>query len=112
LSDLEKKRRSHNHQITPGKHPMILIYMDIISLVPIKNFDNNRYFMIFECNKTKFITIYFIKTKNEITDCFIYFKKHYKYIDLNWIIKYFYDNNDRKYIAGRFQKFLFKLEIL
>jgi hypothetical protein len=53
---------------------MAFIYLDIIGPISIKSFDNNYYFIIFEYNKTKFIIIYFIKTKNEIINYFIYFK--------------------------------------
>jgi hypothetical protein len=53
---------------------MAFIYSDIINFILIKNFNNNCYFIIFEYNKIKFVIVYFIKVKNEITDYFIYFK--------------------------------------
>jgi hypothetical protein len=42
-----------------------------------------------------------MKSKKEVTDCFIYFKKYFKRLDLGWIIKQLYNNNSREYIAGR-----------
>jgi hypothetical protein len=78
-----------------------LIHSNIISLVSIKGYNSCRYFITFKYNKTKLAAVYCIKSKKEITDCFIYFKKHFERLDLGWIIKQLHDNNNKEYIAGR-----------
>jgi hypothetical protein len=50
--------------------------------VPIKNYNNCWYFVIFEYDKTKLAAIYYMKSKGEVTDCFIYFKKYFERLDL------------------------------
>jgi hypothetical protein len=49
-----------------------------------------------------------MKSKKEVTDYFIYFKKYFERLDLGWTIKQLYDNNNKEYIAGRLQKFIFE----
>jgi hypothetical protein len=80
--------------------------------MPVKGYNNYRYFVIFECDKTKLAAVYCMKSKREITDCFIYFKKYFKYLDLGWTIKQLHDNNNREYITRRLQKFIFEQDIL
>jgi len=62
---------------------MNFIYLDIISLMPIKSYNNNQYLITFKYNKFKIARVYIIKSKGEITDYFIYFKKYYERLDLN-----------------------------
>jgi hypothetical protein len=78
----KSKKRSYNHQITPGEYNIKLIHSNIIGLVPVKNYNSCRYFVIFECDKTKLAAVYYMKSKGEITDYFIYFKKHFEHLDL------------------------------
>jgi hypothetical protein len=68
--------------------------------VPVKSYNSYQYFVIFEYNKTKLAAVYCIKSKKEITDYFIYFKKYFKRPDLGWTTKRLYDNNNKEYIAG------------
>jgi hypothetical protein len=53
-----------------------------------------------------------MKSKGKITDCFIYFKKYFEHLDLGWTIKRLHDDNNKEYIAGRLQKFMFEQGIL
>jgi hypothetical protein len=53
-----------------------------------------------------------MKSKKEVTNCFIYFKKYFECIDLGWTIKRLYNNNNKEYITGRLQKFIFEQGIL
>jgi hypothetical protein len=70
------KRRSYNHYITPGRYNLELIHLDIIGLVLIRYYDNSCFFVIFEYNKTRLAVVYCMKSKKEVTDYFIYFKKY------------------------------------
>jgi hypothetical protein len=79
---------------------MELIHSDIVGLVPVKGYNSCWYFVIFEYDKTKLAAVYYIKSKREITDYFIYFKKHFERLDLGWTIKRLHNNNNREYIAG------------
>jgi hypothetical protein len=80
--------------------------------VLVKGYNNYWYFVIFEYDKTKLAAVYYMKSKKEVTDCFIYFKKYFERLDLGWIIKRLHDNNSKEYIAGRLQKFIFEQGIL
>jgi hypothetical protein len=80
--------------------------------MPVKGYNNYRYFVTFEYNKIKLAAVYCIKSKGEVTDCFIHFKKYFERLDLGWTIKRLHDNNSREYIAGRLQKFMFEQGIL
>jgi hypothetical protein len=80
---------------------MELIHSDIIGPVPVKGYNSCRYFVTFEYDKTKLAAIYYMKSKGEVTDCFIYFKKYFERLDLGWTIKRLHDNNSMDYIAGR-----------
>jgi hypothetical protein len=73
----------------------------MVGLVPVKGYNSCRYFVIFEYNKTKLAAVYCMKSKKEVTYCFIYFKKYFERLDFGWIIKQLRNNNNnRKYIAG------------
>jgi hypothetical protein len=61
---------------------MEFIHFDIIGLVPVKGYNSYRYFVIFEYNKTKLAAVYCMKSKGEVTDYFIYFKKYFGRLDL------------------------------
>jgi hypothetical protein len=61
---------------------MKLIYSDIIKPILVKDFDNFKYFVTFEYNKIKLAIIYYIKSKKEIINYFIYFKKHFERVNL------------------------------
>jgi hypothetical protein len=76
------KRKPYDHLIEPGKHNLELIYSDILGPILIKGYDSSRYIFTFTCDRSKLIKVYLIKTKGEIYDCFIHFKKHYKRPDL------------------------------
>jgi hypothetical protein len=76
------KRKPYDHLIKPGKHNLELIYSDILGLMPVKGYDGSRYILTFTYDYLKLIKVYLIKTKGEIYDCFIHFKKHYERPDL------------------------------
>src|ERR1700712_4148619 len=95
------KRRLHNHQIEPGRHKLELIYSDVVGPIPVLGFDGSRYLVTFQCDKTKFAQVYLIKSKGEVTDCFIYFKKHYERLDKGEVIRRLRDDNGGEYIAGK-----------
>jgi hypothetical protein len=100
------KRKPHNHSIEPGKHPMELVYSDVVGPIPIKGFDGSRFFVTFMCDKTKLARVYVIKSKGEVTDCFIHFKRHFERSDKGWLIKRLRDDNGGEYVAGKLHKVL------
>jgi hypothetical protein len=75
---MKGKRRPHNHLIEPGKHNIELIYSDVVGPMPVKGYDGSRYLVTFSCDCSKMSRVYLIKSKGEVTDCFIHFKKHYE----------------------------------
>jgi len=91
---------------------MELIHSDVVGPIPVKGFDGSKYFVTFECDKTKLAAVYCMKSKGEVTDCFIHFKKHFERVDLGWTIKRLHDDNGGEYIAGRLQRFIFQEGIL
>jgi len=105
------KRKPHDHLIKPGKHNLELIYSDILGPILVKDYNGSRYILTFTCDRSKLIKVYLIKTKGEIYDCFIHFKKHYKRPDLGWVIKRLYDDNTREYISEKLTNYLFKNSI-
>jgi hypothetical protein len=72
------KRKPHNHPIKPGKHNLDLVYSDVVSPIPVKGYNGSRYLITFTYNWSKLTKVYIIKTKGEVYNCFIHFKKHYK----------------------------------
>jgi hypothetical protein len=105
---MKGKRRPHNHPIEPGKHKMDLIYLDVVGPMPVKGYDGSRYLVTFSCDHSKMARVYLIKTKGEVYDCFIHFKKHNERPDLGWVIKRLRDDNGGEYISGKLQKKLFE----
>jgi hypothetical protein len=69
--------------------------------MPVKDFDSGRYFVTFQCDKTKFAQVSIIKSKGEVTDCFIHFRKHFENHEKNWRIKRLRDDNGGEYISDR-----------
>ena len=76
------KRKPHNHSIKPSKHNLDLVYLDVVGPILVKGYDGSRYLITFTYDRSKLTKVYVIKTKGEVYDCFIYFKKHYKRPDL------------------------------
>jgi hypothetical protein len=105
---MKGKRRPHNHPIEPGKHNIELIYSDVVGPMPVKGYDGSRYLVTFSCDRSKMSRVYLIKSKGEVTDCFIHFKKHYERPDLGWVINHLRDDNGSKYVSKKLQIFLFK----
>jgi hypothetical protein len=87
---------------------MDLIYSDIVGPIPVLGYNGSRYLVTFTYDYSKLIAVYLIKAKSDITDSFIYFKKYYKRLDLDWVIKCLCNNNRGEYIISKFQKVLFK----
>jgi hypothetical protein len=79
---LKGKRKPHNYPIEPGKHNLELIYSDMLGPMPVKGYDGSRYILTFTCDRSKLTKVYLIKTKGEVYDCFIHFKRHYERPDL------------------------------
>jgi Reverse transcriptase (RNA-dependent DNA polymerase) len=102
------KRKPHDHPIEPGKHNLELIYSDMLGPMPVKGYDGSRYILTFTCDRSKLTKVYIIKTKGEIYDCFIHFKKRYERPDLGWVIKRLHDDNAREYISEKLKNYLFK----
>jgi hypothetical protein len=75
--------------------------------MPVKGYDGSRYLATFTCDFTKLTSVYLIKAKGEVADCFIHFKKHHKRPDLGWVIKRLRDDNGGEYVSGKLQKALF-----
>jgi hypothetical protein len=67
--------KPHDHPIEPGQYPMDLIHSDVVGPIAVCGFDGSRYFATFQCDKTKFAAVYLMKSKGELTDCFIHFKQ-------------------------------------
>jgi hypothetical protein len=76
------KRKPYDHLIKLNKYNLELIYSDILGLILVKGYNGSRYILTFMCDRLKLTKVYLIKTKGEIYDCFIHFKKHYKRPDL------------------------------
>ena len=91
---------------------MELIHSDVVGPIYVKGYEGSRYFVTFQCDKSKLAAVYVMKSKGEVTDCFIHFKKHFERPDLGWTIKRLHDDNGGEYVAGRLQKFLFENGIL
>lgn len=106
------KRRSHNHQIKPGEHPMELVYSDVVGPIPVKGYDGSRFFVTFMCDLTKEAWVYCIKAKGEVTDCFLHYQKQNERLDKGWTIRRLHDDNGGEYIAKRLQQHLFSSGIL
>jgi Integrase core domain len=102
------KRKPHNHPIEPGKHNLDLVYSDVVGPIPVKGYDGSRYLVTFTCDRSKLTKVYVIKTKGEVYDCFIHFKKHYERPDLGWTIKRLHDDGGGEYISNKLRAFLFK----
>ena len=79
--------------------------------MPVKGYNSSRYLITFTYNRSKLIKVYLIKTKGEVYNCFIYFKKHFKRPDLGWTIKRLYNNRGGEYILNKLRIFLFKNRI-
>jgi hypothetical protein len=80
---IKGKRKPYNYFIKLGKYNLDLAYSDIISLILIKGYNSSRYLITFTYNRLKLIKVYFIKTKGEVYNYFIYFKKHFKWPNLS-----------------------------
>jgi hypothetical protein len=50
--------------------------------MPIKGYNSSRYFITFIYDWSRLSKVYVIKSRGEIFDCLMYFKKHYKRLDL------------------------------
>jgi hypothetical protein len=102
------KRKPHDHPIEPGKHNLELVYSDVVGPMPVKGYDGSRYLVTFTCDRSKLTKVYLIKTKGEVYDCFIHFKKHFERPDLGWVIKRLHDDGGGEYISNKLKAFLFK----
>jgi transposase InsO family protein len=49
-----------------------------------------------------------MKSKAEVTDCFVHFKKHFEQPDKGETIRRLRDDNGGEYIAGKLQRLLFQ----
>jgi hypothetical protein len=105
---IKGKRRPHNYSIKPGKHNLELVYLDVVSPMPVKGYNGSRYLITFTCNQSKLTKVYLIKTKGEVYDCFLYFKKYFEQPDLGWTIKRLYNDGGGEYILNKLKAFLFK----
>jgi hypothetical protein len=79
---LKGKQKPYDYPIKPGKHNLELIYSNILGPILVKGYNGSRYILTFICDRSKLIKVYFIKTKGEVYNYFIYFKRHYKRPDL------------------------------
>ena len=61
---------------------MALVHLDVVGPIPVIGYQGSWFFVIFVYNKTRLAAVYYIKTKREVTDCFIYFKKHFERLNL------------------------------
>jgi hypothetical protein len=75
---IKGKRRPYNHPIEPGKYNLELVYLDVVGPMPVKGYDGSRYLVTFTCDWSKLTKVYLIKTKGEVYNCFLYFKKHFE----------------------------------
>jgi hypothetical protein len=75
---LKGKRKPYNHPIKLGKYNLDLVYLDIVGPILIKDYNSSRYLITFTYDRLKLTKVYLIKTKGEVYDCFIYFKKHFE----------------------------------
>jgi hypothetical protein len=98
---IKGKKMLYNHLIELGKHKMDLIYLDVVSLILVKGFNSSNYLTTFTYNYFKLTHIYLIKVKGKVINYFIHFKKHYKRLDLKWVIKRLYNNNKGEYISSK-----------
>jgi hypothetical protein len=108
---LKGKQKPYDYPIKPSKHNLKLIYSDILGPLLIKGYNSSRYILTFTYNRLKLTKVYLIKTKGEVYNCFIYFKRHYKRPNLGWVIKRLYNNNIREYILEKLKNYLFKNSI-
>jgi hypothetical protein len=76
--------------------------------MPVKGYNSNWYLVTFTCDRLKLTKVYLIKTKGEVYDCFIHFKKHFEWPNLGWVIKRLYNNRGGEYILNKLKAFLFK----
>jgi hypothetical protein len=108
---LKGKWKPYDYPIKPGKHNLKLVYLDIVGLILVKGYNSSRYLVTFTCDRSKLTKVYLIKTKGEVYNCFIYFKKHFKWPNLGWVIKRLYNNRGGEYISNKLKAFLFKNSI-
>lgn len=101
LTNMTKK--PHSSPIQPGRAPWDFVYSDVVTINDY-GFDGSKYFVTFVCDRTKSARVYFMKSKGEVTDWFIHFKKSVERPGCS--IHRLRDDNGGEYIAGRFQQFL------
>jgi hypothetical protein len=70
--------KPHDHPIEPAQYLIDPIHSDVVGPIPVRGFDGSRYFATSQCGKTKFAAVYLMKSKGELTDCFIHFKQAYE----------------------------------
>lgn len=81
------------------------VFSDICSpILPVSK-GGHRYFFTFIDDYIRYVTVYVIREKSEVIDCFIHFKNHSE-LKLNKNIKVFRSDNGREYINRRFDKYL------
>jgi hypothetical protein len=108
---LKGKRKPYDYLIKPSKHNLELIYSNMLGPILVKDYNGSWYILTFIYNRSKLIKVYLIKTKEEVYNCFIYFKRHYKQSNLKWVIKRLCDDNTREYILEKLINYLFKNSI-
>lgn len=69
------RKKPHNHAVEPGRHPMELVWFDLIGPLPITGAHGERYLAHAHCDKTKFGMSKALKTKKQAFEFFLMFKK-------------------------------------
>jgi hypothetical protein len=98
-------KRPHKRHITPGTHKMELIHTDVFGPVAVKGFDGSRFGVTFECDYSKLARLYLIKTKAEVTDCFMHFKRHYEHPERGEMVRRVRSDNGGEYISNKLQQY-------
>ena len=91
---------------------MALVHSDVVSPIPVTGYQGSRFFVTFIYDKTRLTIVYYIKTKKEVINYFIYFKKHFERLDLGQTVRRLRDDNSGEYIAGKLQRTFYQEGIL
>ena len=82
-----------------------LIHSDVCGPIRKESIGGNRYFVTFIDEKSGFVEVYFLKTKNQVKDCFLDYKA-YNENQKNKKIKILRTDNGLEYWGGDFEQFL------
>lgn len=67
------KDKPHNHRIRPGTVPMELIHTDVSGRQTVLGYDGSEYWVTFQCDATKYASVYTLKKRSDWMDKLIHF---------------------------------------